>query len=80
MDIVKKKIFVTNPFYKSNNSIYKKISRIYIRKNGTIVAINDDGTILIKTGERTMYKVVIAEVELLFDTPKNMGIKTLLFI
>ena len=58
----------------------KRYPEYTLEKTGTIVAINDDGTILIKTGERTMYKVVIAEVELLFDTPKNMGINTLLFI
>jgi hypothetical protein len=45
----------------------KRYPEYTLEKSGTIVVINEDGTILIKTGERTMYKVVIEEVEFIFD-------------
>ena len=41
----------------------KRYSHYALDKTGTVVAMNEDGTILIRTDERTMYKVVIADAE-----------------
>ena len=41
----------------------KRYSEYILEKTGIVVAINEDGTMLIRTDERTMYNVVIADVE-----------------
>ncbi len=41
----------------------KRYSEYILDKTGTVVAVNEDGTILIRTDVRTMYKVVIADAE-----------------
>ena len=45
----------------------KRYSEYILEKTGMVVAMNEDGTILIRTDERTMYKVVVADAEFYFE-------------
>lgn len=52
-----------NIFINQTIRFIKRYSEYILEKTGMVVAINEDGTILVKTNERTMYKVVIEDVE-----------------
>ena len=41
----------------------KRYPEYILEKTGTVVAMNEDGTMLVRTDVRTMYRVVIADVE-----------------
>jgi hypothetical protein len=53
----------TNFFINQTVRFIKRYPEYILEKTGTVVAINEDGTMLIRTDERTMYKVVIADAE-----------------